>query len=116
VEADASWLPFVLYDLRRRLARPTSLSPDTKLATDSTVKLMQDNRMFVSCQVDEDLPYIIRCTGEDNLMIGSDFTHADASMEMEFPRLMQERVDRGEISQRAAQKILYDNPRAFYQV
>jgi uncharacterized protein len=114
VEADSSWLPFVLYDLQRRLARPTSLSPATKLSADSPAKLVQENRMFVSCQVDEDLPYIIQWAGESNLMIGSDFTHADASMEMEFPRLMQERVERGEVSQQAAQKILYDNPKAFY--
>jgi predicted TIM-barrel fold metal-dependent hydrolase len=114
VEADASWLPFLLYDLKRRMARPNSRGPANPLRADAPETLLQENRMYVSCQVDEDLPYIMQCAGEDNLMIGSDFTHPDAAMEMDFPRLLQERVSRGEISSGAAQKILYDNPRAFY--
>ena len=42
--------------------------------------------MYVTCQVDEDLPYILKVAGEDNLMVGSDYTHRDPSMEYEFPR------------------------------
>jgi len=114
VEADASWIPFLLYDLQRRMARPNSRGPADPLNAESPQKLVQENRMYVSCQVDEDLPYILKWAGEDNLMIGSDFTHSDASMEMEFPRLMQERVERGDFSAEVAQKILYDNAKAFY--
>ena len=76
--------------------------------------LMKSNRMYVTCQVDEDLPYIVKVAGEDNLMIGSDYTHRDQSMEFEFPRLLRERADRGEISPSAVQKILYDNAKTFY--
>jgi predicted TIM-barrel fold metal-dependent hydrolase len=47
-------------------------------------------------------------------MVGSDYTHRDSSMEYEFPRLLKERADRGEISQSAVQKILYDNAKRFY--
>jgi predicted TIM-barrel fold metal-dependent hydrolase len=60
------------------------------------------------------LPYILKVAGEDSLMVGSDYTHRDSSMEHEFPHLLKERVDRGEISQSAVQKILYDNAKAFY--
>jgi hypothetical protein len=35
-------------------------------------------------------------------------------MEYEFPRLLKERADRGEIAQSAVQKILYDNAKIFY--
>jgi microsomal dipeptidase-like Zn-dependent dipeptidase len=70
--------------------------------------------MYVTCQVDEDLPYILKVAGEDSLMIGSDYTHRDQSMEHDFPRLLQERVDRGDLSQSAAKKIRYDNARRFY--
>jgi hypothetical protein len=33
---------------------------------------------------------------------------------MEFPRLLQERADRGDIPRSAVQKILYDNAKTFY--
>jgi hypothetical protein len=35
-------------------------------------------------------------------------------MEYEFPRLLKERADKGEIPQTAVQKILYDNAKKFY--
>ena len=46
--------------------------------------------------------------------IGADYTHRDQSMEFEFPRLLRERADRGEIARSAVQKILYDNAKTFY--
>jgi len=48
------------------------------------------------------------------LVVGSDYTHRDPSMELEFRKLLQERADRGEIPQSAVPKILFDNPKAFY--
>jgi len=48
------------------------------------------------------------------LIVGSDYTHRDPSMELGFRKLLQERADRGEIPKSAVQKILYDNPKAFY--
>jgi predicted TIM-barrel fold metal-dependent hydrolase len=47
-------------------------------------------------------------------MIGSDYTHRDSSMEYEFPRLLKERAEKGEIAQSAVQKILHDNAETFY--
>ncbi|NIO11586.1 MAG: amidohydrolase family protein, partial [Deltaproteobacteria bacterium] len=109
VEANSSWIPYVAYELRRRLKRfsggSTFGTPQYKFEED----LLKANRMYVTCQVDEDLPAIMKIAGEDNLMVGSDYTHADQSMEHEFPRLLQERADRGDIPQSAVQKILYDN-------
>jgi hypothetical protein len=48
--------------------------------------------------------------------VGSDYTHRDPSMELEFRELLQQRADKGEIPQSAVQKILYDNPKAFYRL
>jgi predicted TIM-barrel fold metal-dependent hydrolase len=114
VEANSSWVPYVAYDLKRRLKRlptgPNSNNPQYRLESD----LLKANRMYVTCQADEDLPYILRFAGEDNLMIGSDYTHSDQSMESDFPRLLQERADRGELPQSAVQKILCDNARTLY--
>jgi microsomal dipeptidase-like Zn-dependent dipeptidase len=77
-------------------------------------ELLKANRMYVTCQIDEDLPYILKVAGEDSLMIGSDYTHGDSSMEYEFPRLLKERAEKGEIAQSAVEKILYDNAKTFY--
>jgi predicted TIM-barrel fold metal-dependent hydrolase len=49
-------------------------------------------------------------------MVGSDYTHRDPSMELEFRKILQERADKGEIPLRVIQKILYDNPKAFYGI
>jgi predicted TIM-barrel fold metal-dependent hydrolase len=70
----------------------------------------------VTIQVDEDLPYILQHTGEDSLLIGSDYTHGDPSNEMGFTELLQERAKQGDIPATAVPKILYENARAFYGV
>jgi predicted TIM-barrel fold metal-dependent hydrolase len=117
IEAGSMWTPFVAYDLRRQQVRQQGREsvgvlgiPELKLAAN----VFRDNRVYVTCQVDEDLPYIIKTVGEDNLMVGSDYTHRDPSMELEFRKILQDRADKGEIPQGAIQKILYDNPKAFY--
>ena len=115
IEAGASWTPFVDYDVRRRVKnnqdRVSVLSgPRTVLSSN----VFADNRVYVTCQVDEDLPYILKYVGEDNLIVGSDYTHRDPSMELEFRKLLQKRADEGEIPQSAVRKILYENPKAFY--
>lgn len=117
IEAGSMWAPFVAYDLRRQQLRQqgretTSVLgvPKLELATD----VFKDNRVYITCQVDEDLPFIIKYVGEDNLMVGSDYTHRDPSMELEFRTLLQERADKGDIPQSAVHKILYENPKRFY--
>ena len=117
IEAGSMWTPFVAYDLRRQQFRQQGREstgalgvPKLQLASN----LFKENRMYVTCQVDEDLPYILQCVGEDNLMVGSDYTHRDPSMELEFRRELQARAEKGDIPQAAVQKILYDNPKRFY--
>jgi len=115
IEAGASWVSFIDYDLRRRVqSRAGRVSvlggPETVLKSN----LYRDNRIYITCQVDEDLPYILQYVGADNLIVGSDYTHRDPSMELEFRALLQQRADRGEMAQSTVQKILYDNSKAFY--
>ena len=115
VEAGASWVNFVDYDMRRRVQnragrRSVLGGPETKLESN----LFKDNHIYITCQVDEDLPSILRYVGEDNLIVGSDYTHRDPSMELEFRQLLQQRADRGDIPKTAVEKILYDNPKALY--
>ena len=51
---------------------------------------------------------------EDNLLVGSDYTHGDPSDEIFFPKLLRQRAQAGEISETFVRKVMDDNPRAFY--
>ena len=73
-------------------------------------------RLFVTCQTVEDLPYLLRFGTEDNLLLGTDYTHADASAEIQSFEILQRWGDEGKVSKEVVRKILDDNPRAFYRL
>jgi predicted TIM-barrel fold metal-dependent hydrolase len=118
IEITASWVPFALYYMRRILVKSDNKAAVSSVAGSTTYEVPNDvlakNNMYVSCFVDEDLPTIIKHTGDDNLLMGSDFVHHDHAEELDFIGAMNERVNRGELSASTVRKITYDNPRAFY--
>jgi predicted TIM-barrel fold metal-dependent hydrolase len=117
IEAGSMWAPFVAYDLRRQQYRLSDRSDKGVLGVprvDLSDNVFKQNRVYITRQVDEDLPYILKCVGEDNLMIGSDYTHRDPSMELGFRKILQQRAEAGDIPLSAVQKILYENPKTFY--
>ena len=65
----------------------------------------------MACQTDDDLPYVLQYSGEDNLVIGSDYGHADTSSELEALRHLKQQ---GKLSAQVIDKILDDNARALY--
>jgi predicted TIM-barrel fold metal-dependent hydrolase len=73
--------------------------------------LLKANRMYVACEVTDDIPYILRYAGEDALMLGTDYGHHDPSAEINAFTLIQKRDD---VSSEARRKIVDDNPRALY--
>ena len=75
--------------------------------------MLADNNMFVACQPNDDLPYIINSVGDDNLMIGSDYGHSETSSELEALRSLRES---GALPARTIEKILDDNPRRLYGI
>jgi hypothetical protein len=101
VELSAQWVPYALHDFVRR-RRGQGINPST---------LMKENRMFVACQTDDDMPYVLKYAGDDNLVAGTDYGHADTSSELEALIRMRERED---VSPQAMNKILDDNARALY--
>ena len=111
IEAGASWVPYVIYNLVRRLKRP---GENQRLTFEMRTDALREFNLFVTCQVDEDLPYILQYAGEDNIIVGSDYCHADQSAERDFQMLLRSRADKGELSHAAVDKILYDNPRRLY--
>jgi len=121
VEAGASWVPLVHYSLKRghetfdrsggaEFARAIGKEPRYEAADD----VFKANRFYITCQVDEDLPMLLNYISEDNLLVGSDYTHQDQSQEHGFVPKLRERAERGDIPQSAVKKIVYDNPKAFY--
>ncbi len=102
IEVSAQWIPYALHDIARRFQRKgQTLSRD----------ILRESRIYVACQTDDDLPYILRYSGADSLVIGSDYGHADTASELAALRTLK---DRGEIDVGVIEKILDDNPRALY--
>ena len=103
IEAASSWVPYVLTDLGARLKRMQGrvIEPD----------LMRRKQFYVACQTEEDIPYILKFTGEENLVIGSDYGHADTSSELEALRILQQRED---ISAEVKSRIVGANASALY--
>jgi predicted TIM-barrel fold metal-dependent hydrolase len=105
IEATASWVPFLLHFFRRKTKR------DAAAAARLGPQLFRDYRLFVACEADEDIPYLLNHIGEDNLLIGSDYGHHDQSAEPDLVSVIRSRAD---IPSRVVEKMLSDNPRRFY--
>jgi microsomal dipeptidase-like Zn-dependent dipeptidase len=72
---------------------------------------LKEYRQFVSCQTDDDVDYILKYSGEDNITIGTDYGHNDQSTEVEALRNLKAL---GTITESQYNKITYDNPRALF--
>ena len=104
IEVRAQWLPYVYHDLAKRFEKTGKpLGKDW----------MRENRLYVACQTDDDLPYVLKYSGEDNIVIGSDYGHADTSSEIEALRNLQKK---GELKPDVIDKILHTNPKALYNL
>ena len=106
VESCASWVPFLIHFLNRFKTRRNNI-PGQLIGP----QLCRDYRMYVACEADEDIPYLLQQIGEDNLIIGSDYGHHDQSWE---PELVQAIRGRDDIPAAIADKMLCENPRRFY--
>jgi len=101
-EAAAQWIPYVVKDLQRRWGAQGKRLPENPL---------KEYRQYVSCQTDDDVDYILRYAGEDNITIGTDYGHNDQSTEIEALRNLKAK---GEISPSQYEKITYHNPKALF--
>lgn len=102
IEVRAQWVPYMAVEIAKRFER------DNKAVARS---LIRDNHAYVACQTDDDLPYVLKYSGEDNIVIGSDYGHNDTSSEIEALRTLKKK---GEVEPRIIDKILYDNAKALY--
>ena len=109
IETTASWVPYLLTELRRGHDRMSWLQ-----AFEMHQDLLKANRFYVTCDTFDDLPHVLSIAGDDNLIIGSDYGHADMSAEIDALQVLQDRGEQGQISQSAVKKLLDDNARALY--
>ncbi|NIO09341.1 MAG: amidohydrolase family protein [Deltaproteobacteria bacterium] len=107
VEASSQWVPYVLHDLVRRTAHRAGQHLQGKM----TNQVLRENRMYVACQTDDDVPYILSYAGEDNLIMGTDYGHADTAAELEAIATFRKSCP---VDRRIVDKILEHNPAALY--
>ena len=108
IETGASWVPFLAADLAAKHAKLT-FRP-----FDSNEDLFRNYRFFVACDSSDDLPNILQFGTEDSLVVGTDYTHADQSAELDALDIVEDRAAKEIIPAEVARKIVDDNPRRFY--
>ncbi len=104
IEASAQWVPWVLHEARARFRT---------LGRQWPANLLREYGMYITCENSDDLAYIVKEAGEDNLVIGTDYGHTDTSSDIDAIKTFQERSD---LSADVKQKILGANARALYAI
>lgn len=100
IEASAQWVPWVVNEaVRRSGAKSFPKNP------------LKEFKIYVSAQTDDDFAYVLKYGGEDNIVIGTDYGHSDASSQVDAITVFR---GNDSVSEAAKKKILDDNPRALY--
>ena len=110
LEGNCSWLPWLLYrldersELRKELAsEPLSLKPSEYFL----------RQCFISVDVDEDIVAdVIRRIGDDNIVISTDYPHADSH----WPHAVDSFMAIGDLRTDSQKKILWDNCARLYGI
>ena len=105
LEAGAQWLPYVLNDLCKRY-KLQGRELNAK-------ELLRQSRFYVGCETSDDLPYIMEIAGEDNLVVGTDYGHADSASEL---RALDGVLQNSRVSSSVADKIVGANAKALYSL
>jgi predicted TIM-barrel fold metal-dependent hydrolase len=103
LEASAGWVPFMMHILKRLFKEKWKFSSDQDM--------FREYRIFVAAEADEDIKYISEFTGEDHLIIGSDYGHQDPSEERQLVAAMRARAD---VPQAITDKMFFENPKLLY--
>ncbi len=102
IEASAQWVPYIMREVKIRLARKGQRMPDT---------LLSDSNFFVTTQKTDDLNWLLNEIGDDNLIIGTDYGHKDTAAEVEALKRL---AEDGDLPGGTVNKILRENPGKLY--
>ncbi len=115
IEAGASWTPYMVSQLGARIRRAErGLDRQLPHLYEVAPDLFRENRAFITVDLIDDIESLLKFGTEDNLMIGTDYSHTDISANLGALDGVQSWVDEGRISDDQAHKILETNSRAFY--
>lgn len=104
VEAGSSWLPFLgVMTLGARYVEDKAAAVREAIV---------ERRIYITCEEHEDLPFILPYSGNDNLVIGSDFGHpGDVAESIHVQNTFRARED---VPEGVKSRILSDNARTCY--
>jgi predicted TIM-barrel fold metal-dependent hydrolase len=121
IETTSQWIPYAINDLvirtqaerefQRKYAGHVLTRVRAKERHLDAATLLRDNRIYVACQTSDDFRYVVEYAGEDHLIVGTDYGHADYSSDIEA---IQSLARGGKLGSSLAQKILVDNPKRLY--
>jgi predicted TIM-barrel fold metal-dependent hydrolase len=103
VEASSNWVPWIVREVQQRyLARGRGPAPEN---------VLKHFNVYVTCEMSDDIEYVIKHGGDENLLIGTDYGHADVSSAMNAIEAFK---GLDGISDESKARILYDNPKRLY--
>ena len=105
VEASANWVPWIVREVQQRfLARGRGPAPEN---------VLKHFNVFVTCEISDDIEYVVRHAGDENLLLGTDYGHADISSAMNSIQDFK-RIDA--LSDVTKRRILFENPKRMYAI
>ena len=104
IEASAQWMPWIYNEVARRYQVAGKPLPED---------VFHAYKIFVTCQTDDDLPWLLKYAGEHSLVIGTDYGHTDPSSELDAISVLRQY---GGISEETKDRILHHNPKALYNL
>ncbi len=102
LEVGSQWLPYLIHQLNR--GQKVSRQP---------ADYFREGRLYVACEADEDIAYVVQSIGEDSLVAASDYPHSDPSRE---DNVVEAIMGREDLPMRLKEKILSSNPHALYRL
>lgn len=100
LETGSQWMPWVIHQIKR--GGGTARDP---------ADYLREGRVYVACEADEDINYLVDRLGEDCLVVASDYPHGDPSHEDNLSAAIMGRED---VPLKVREKILSANPQRLY--
>ncbi|MEY2926867.1 MAG: hypothetical protein RL367_1344 [Pseudomonadota bacterium] len=119
-ESGVSWVPYAFHHFARH--KSTGM-PETYIQTERgpsravpeiDIKAeMAMRNIYVSCETDEDLPYVSSVMGDDHITVGTDFCHNDNGSDPLAHTIIMERTD---LDPAVARKFVDTNGRKAFNI